>query len=108
MQGERVVPRGYFLVSTLLLSDSANWTLLRAVVLTQYRCVTDGQTDGQTDGIAVASTALAMRALRRAVKYVEIVNYGELPLLIYFYVLNINHISILNTFSRPHDTMRTV
>jgi len=25
-------------------------------------------TDGQTDGIAVASTALAMRALRRAVK----------------------------------------
>jgi len=30
--------------------------------------VTDGRTDGQTDGIAVASTALAMRALRRAVK----------------------------------------
>jgi len=29
---------------------------------------TDGQTDGQTDGIALASTALAMRALRRAVK----------------------------------------
>jgi len=28
----------------------------------------DRQTDGQTDGIAVASTALAMRALRRAVK----------------------------------------
>jgi len=27
----------------------------------------DGQTDGRTDGIAVASTALAMRALRRAV-----------------------------------------
>jgi len=25
----------------------------------------DGQTDGQTDGIAVANTALAMRALRR-------------------------------------------
>jgi len=42
--------------------------VLRAVVLTQYRRVTDGQTDGQTDGIAVASTALAMRALRRAVK----------------------------------------
>jgi len=30
--------------------------------------VTDGRTDGRTDGIAVASTALAMRALRRAVK----------------------------------------
>ena len=29
---------------------------------------TDGQTDGQADGIAVASTALAMRALRRVVK----------------------------------------
>ena len=51
----------------ILLSDSANCTVLRAVVLTQYQRVTDGQTDGQTDGIAVASTALAMRALRRAV-----------------------------------------
>jgi len=47
---------------------SANCTVLRAVVLTQYRRVTDGQTDRQTDGIAIASTALAMRALRRAVK----------------------------------------
>jgi len=56
----------------ILLSDSAsaNCTVLRAVVLslTQYRRVTNRQTDGQTDGIAVASTALAMRALRRAVK----------------------------------------
>jgi len=32
--------------------------------LTQYRRVTDGQMDGQTDRIAVANTALAMRALR--------------------------------------------
>jgi len=38
--------------------------VLRAVVLTQYRRVTDGQTEGRTDGIAVANTALAMRALR--------------------------------------------
>ena len=38
--------------------------MLRTVVLTQYRRVTDRQ----TDGIAVASTALAVRALRRAVK----------------------------------------
>jgi len=41
--------------------------MLRAVVLTQYRRVTDRQTDrqtdGQTHGIAVANTALAMRAL---------------------------------------------
>ena len=54
--------------------------MLHAVVLTQYRRVTDGQTDRQTDGrtdgrtdrqtdgIAVANIALAMRALRRAVK----------------------------------------
>ena len=41
--------------------------MIRAVVLTQYRRVTDRRTDGQADGIAVASTALAMRALRRAV-----------------------------------------
>jgi len=53
-----------------LLSNSANCTVLRAVVLTQYRRVTDRQTDRRTDGdgIAVANTALAMRALRRAVK----------------------------------------
>jgi len=38
--------------------------MLRAVVLTQYRRVSDRQTDGQTGGIAVANTALAMRALR--------------------------------------------
>jgi len=48
----------------ILLSYSANCTVLRAVVLTQDRRVTDRQ----TDGIAVASTALAMRTLRRAVK----------------------------------------
>ena len=35
---------------------------------TQYRRVTDRRTERQTDGIAIASTALAMRALRRAVK----------------------------------------
>ena len=61
ISGEGVVAGEYFLVSTKLdTSDSANCTLLRAVVLTQYRHVTDGQ----TDGIAVANTALAMRALR--------------------------------------------
>ena len=53
----------------ILLSDSANCTVPRAVVLTQFRRVTDGrtdrrtdgQTDGRTGGIAVASTALAKR-----------------------------------------------
>ena len=33
----------------ILLSDSANCTVLRAVVLTQYRRVTDRRTEGQTD-----------------------------------------------------------
>ena len=59
---------GFYKTRHILLSISANCTVLRAVVLTQYRRVTDRQTDGQTDGIAVASTALAMRALRCAVK----------------------------------------
>jgi len=66
-KGEGVVHGEYFLVSTklhILLSDSANYRVLRAIVLTQHRRVTDGQ----TDGIAVASTALTMRALRHGVK----------------------------------------
>jgi len=36
---------GFYKTRHILLSDSANCTVLRAVVLTQYRCVTDGQTD---------------------------------------------------------------
>jgi len=59
---------GFYKTRHILLSNSANYTVLRAVVLTQYRRVTGGRTDGQTDGIAIASTALAMRALRLAVK----------------------------------------
>ena len=55
---------GFYKTRRILLSDSANCTMLRTVVFTQYRRVTDGRTDGQTDGIAVASTALAMRALQ--------------------------------------------
>jgi len=63
---------GLYKTRHILLSDSANCTVLRAVVLTQYRRVTDGRmgrrTDRQTYGIAVDSKALAMRALRRAAK----------------------------------------
>jgi len=67
ISGGRGRPWGIFLVSTKLVTFCyPNCTVLRAVVLTQYRRVTDGQ----TDGIAVANTALAMRALRRAVKTV--------------------------------------
>jgi len=70
---------GFYKTRHILLSNNANCAVLRAVVLTQYRRVTngqtdrrtDGRTDRQTDGIAVASTALAMRALRRAVKWVK-------------------------------------
>ena len=42
---------GFYKTRHILLSNSANCTVLRAVVLTQYRHVTDGQ----TDGIAVAA-----------------------------------------------------
>ena len=59
---------GFYKTRHILLSDSVNCTVLHAVVLTQYRRVTNRRTVGQTDGIAVTSTALAMRALRRAVK----------------------------------------
>jgi len=52
----------------ILLSDSANCTVLRAVVLTQYRRVTDGQTHRRNCRSYLYSTALGMRALRRAVK----------------------------------------
>jgi len=71
ISGGRGRPWGIFFVfyknRYILLSDSPNCTMLRAVVLTQYRRVMDRQTD-RRDGLAVASTALAMRALRRAVK----------------------------------------
>jgi len=65
ISGGRGRPRGIFFgfykTRHILLSDIANCTVLRDVVLTQYRRVTDGE----TDGTAVASTALAKR---RAVK----------------------------------------
>jgi len=44
---------GLYKTRHILLSDSANCAVLRAVVLTQYRRVSDrwtGQTDGRTDG----------------------------------------------------------
>jgi len=40
---------GFYKTRHILLSDSANCTVLRAVVLTQYRHVTDRQTDKQTE-----------------------------------------------------------
>ena len=64
---------GLYMTWHILLSYSAHCAVLCAVVLTQCRRVTDGQTERQTDGIAVASTALAMRAFRRAVKMIRMV-----------------------------------
>ena len=72
ISGEGVVPGEYFFgfykTRHILLSNSENCTVLRAVVLLQYLRVTDRRTDRQKVGIAIASTALAIRALRRAVK----------------------------------------
>ena len=48
---------GFYKTRHILLSNAANCTVLRAVVLTQYWRVTDRQ----TDGIAVANTALAVQ-----------------------------------------------
>ena len=41
---------GFYKTRHILLSNCANCTVLRAVVLTQYRRVTDRQTDGRTAG----------------------------------------------------------
>jgi len=40
---------GFYNTRHILLSGSANCTVLRAVVFTQYRRVTDGWTEGRTD-----------------------------------------------------------
>ena len=78
ISGEGVVPGEYFLVSTKL-DTFCFLTVQNAPCYVPCRRFdtipacdrqTDRQMDGQTDGIAVASTALAMRALRRAVKMI--------------------------------------
>jgi len=74
ISGGRVVPGDYFFgfykTRHILLSNSANRpaTCHRFDTIPACDGQTDGQTVGRTDGIAVANTALAMRALRRAVK----------------------------------------
>jgi len=68
-QGERIVPGEYFLVSTKL--DTFCYLTVQTAPCYTYRrfdTIPACQTDGQTDGIAVASIALVMRALPRAVK----------------------------------------
>ena len=58
---------GFYKTRHILLSNGANRTVLRAVAFDTISACdgqTHRQTDGLTDGIAVANTALAMRALR--------------------------------------------
>ena len=70
ISGEGVVPGEYFLVSTRLYTFCYRHCKLHRATCRRFDTIPacDGRIDGQTDGIAVASTALAMRALRRAVK----------------------------------------
>ena len=73
---------GFYKTRHILLFKTANCTVPRAVVLTQYRRVTDRWTDRQTDGSAIASTELAMRALWRAVKMTLLLSKCKLYLLL--------------------------
>jgi len=74
--------------------------VLRAAVLTQYRSVTDGQTDGRTDrqterrtdGIAIANTALAIRALRASCKKIENRQFDCKTRNVHFIVLQITYL----------------
>ena len=64
-QGKWVVPGEYFLVSTKL--DTFCYPTVQSApcyVPSFWHNTSVWQTDGQTDGIAIASTALTMRALR--------------------------------------------
>ena len=76
-QGEGVVPGEYVLVSTKLDTFCYPKCKLHRATCRRFGTIpacdgqTDGQMEGRTDGIAVANTALAMRALRRAVKTVR-------------------------------------
>jgi len=71
-QGEGVVSGEYFLVSTKL--DTFCYRTMQTApcyVPSFWHNTGVWQTDGETDEIAVANTALSMRALRRAVKTIH-------------------------------------
>ena len=67
ISGGRGRPWKMCLISTKL-DKFCYMTVQTAPCYVPIFCLCDRQTDRQTDGIAVASTALAMRSLRRAVK----------------------------------------
>jgi len=77
--GGRVVPGEYFLVSTKLDTFCYPTVQMHHAMCRRFDTIpecdrwTEGRMDGQTDGIAVASTALAIRALQRAVKTTMII-----------------------------------
>ena len=52
---------GVYKIRHILLCDCANCTVLRAVVLTQYRRVTDRQTDRRTELPWLVYSAIAAR-----------------------------------------------
>jgi len=55
---------GFYETKHILLCDSANCTVLRAVILTQYRRMTDGW-------IAIASTATCNASIAARCKYLQ-------------------------------------
>jgi len=69
-QGEGVVRGEYFLVSATLETFCYRQCKLHHAMCRRFDTIPacGRRMDRQTDGIAVASTALAMRAWRRAVK----------------------------------------
>jgi len=69
-QGKGSSPGNIFLVSTKLDTFCYPKCKLHRATCRRFDTIPacDRRTDGRTDGIGIASTALAMRALRRAVK----------------------------------------
>jgi len=89
ISGGRVVPGEYFLLSTKL--DTFCCLTVQSTlcyVPSFWHNTGVWQMDRQTDGIAVASTALAMWALRRAVKMLGLQHYLTFPSLLTLLVLS--------------------
>ena len=87
-QGEAVVSGEYFLVSTKL--DTFGYLTVQTApcyVPSFWHNTGMWQTHGQTDGNAIASTALAMRALRHAVKRVMWLWLLPCPLWLWFIII---------------------
>jgi len=75
-QGEGVIPLEYFLVSRKLHTFCYLRAQTAPCYVQSFWHNTGAACDRRTDGIAVASTALSMRALRRAVKSERLFHIG--------------------------------